>query len=371
MTDTASNTLYDTSAPEWSDWRWHLRNRIDSVEKLRAVVDITDAEAEAARRVVDHFPMAITPYYASLIDPNDRACPIRRQVAPAAEELVDPQGVADPIAEEQQSPVPGVIRIYPDRVAFTVFDVCPVFCRFCFRKRLFDPASDPPPGDFIDAGIDWIRQTPEIRDVLITGGDPLMATDSWLDDLLGRIRAIPHVEIIRFGTRMPVALPQRITPELCEIIARHHPVWINTHFNHPKELTPEAEAACDLLTRTGAPVGNQSVLLRDVNDDAETMRELVTGLLRMRVRPYYLFQCHLVEGTAHFRTDIERGVEISDALRGHTSGLANPLYVVDTPRGKVPILPRAGLVERDGDDVVLETFESRIWRESNPPAQGR
>jgi lysine 2,3-aminomutase len=272
----------------------------------------------------------------------------------------------DPLDEVGQSPVPGVIRIYPDRVAFTVFDVCPVFCRFCFRKRLFDPAADPPPSDYIDAGIDYIARTPEIRDVLITGGDPLMATDTWLAHILSRIRAIPHVEIIRFGTRMPVALPQRITPELCALIEQYHPIWINTHFNHPNEITPEAALACDRLTKAGVQLGNQSVLLRGVNDDVETMRALVHGLLRIRVRPYYLFQCHLIEGTNHLRTTIERGVEIAEALRGYTSGLANPLYVVDTPRGKVPILPKRGLIRRDGDDVVLETFEGCEWREWNP-----
>jgi lysine 2,3-aminomutase len=357
---------FDTNSSEWTDWRWHLKNRISTPEQLSRLIPLSDDEADAVRRVTDRFPMTITPYYASLIDPDDPNCPIRRQVVPIADELHDPVGVTDPIEETTQSPVPGVIRIYPDRVAFTVFDVCPVFCRFCFRKRLFDPSSEPPPSDYIDAGIKWISEHEEIRDVLITGGDPLMATDMWLERLLSRIRAIPHVEIIRFGTRMPVALPQRITPELCEILERFHPLWINTHFNHPRELTPEAAKACDMLTRAGIPVGNQSVLLRGVNDDEATMQRLTRGLLKMRVRPYYLFQCHLVAGTSHFRTPIERGVEIAQSLRGHTSGLGNPLFIVDTPHGKVPILPKRGLLKRDGDDVLLETYTGDVWRELNP-----
>ena len=358
--------MYDTSRPEWGDWRWQLKNRIHTVEQLRRVIDLTDEEADAAERASRRFPLAISPYYAGLMDRADRDCPIRRQVVPSGEELVDPHGLPDPIDEVRRSPVRNVIHIYPDRVAFAVFDVCPVFCRFCFRKRLFDPNIDPPPSGFIDEGIDYIARTPEIRDVLVTGGDPLMATDAWLEQLLTRIRAIRHVEIIRLGTRMPVALPQRITRELCRMLERFHPMWMNTHFNHPKELTPEAARACDLLTKAGIPLGNQTVLLKGINDDPATMRKLVHGLLAMRVRPYYLFQCHLVEGTSHFRTSIEKGVEITKSLRGHTSGLANPLFVVDTPRGKVPILPHSGVRGRQGDEVVLETYDGGEWREYNP-----
>jgi len=358
--------LYDTSRPEWNDWRWHLRNRISTVVQLRNIIRLSDEQAREIERVVERFPIAISPYYASIMDPEDPNCPIRRQVVPSGGELHDPFGIPDPLEELAHSPVPGVIRLYPDRVAFTVLDVCPVFCRFCFRKRLFDPNIEVRSRDLIDRGITYIAETPEIRDVLITGGDPLMGTDRWLERLLSRIRAIKHVEIIRLGTRMPVALPQRITPELCRMLERYHPVWINTHFNHPKELTPEAELACDRLTRAGIPLGNQTVLLKGVNDDHEVMKKLVHGLLKMRVRPYYLFHCHRVEGTQHFRTSIEAGIEITKALRGHTSGLANPLFVVDTPQGKVPILPRAGYIGRDGDEVVLETYAGLEWREHNP-----
>ena len=358
--------MFDTSSREWSDWRWHLRNRITSVDGLRRVLALSDDEAGRIERAARRFPMAITPYYASLIDGDAPDCAIRRQAVPDGAELDDPRGMLDPLQEVAQSPARNIVRIYPDRVAFTVFDTCPVRCRFCFRKRLFAAEGLPSASRGLDEGIDYIARTPEIRDVLVTGGDPLMATDAWLERLLGRIRAIPHVEIIRIGTRAPVALPQRITPELCDVLERFHPLWISTHFNHPKELTPEATQACDRLTRAGIPLSNQSVLLRGINDDLDVMRRLVHGLVKMRVRPYYLFQCHLVEGTGHFRTAIETGVEIAEGLRGHTSGLANPLLIVDTPRGKVPILPRRGLVGREGDDVVLETFDGGTWREWNP-----
>ncbi len=355
----------EAAGRDWDDWRWQFRNRIVTAAGLRELLDLSDAEAGAADAAGRRLPIAITPYYASLIDPDDPDCPIRKQVVPSEAELGDRIGLADPIGEEGQSPAPGIVRIYPDRVAFTVADRCPVLCRFCFRKRLFQPGAEPA-AKAIDEGIRYISETKEIRDVLVTGGDPLTGSDGWIERLLARIRSIPHVEIIRIGTRMPAALPQRITPELCAVLERFHPIWVNTHFNHPRELTPEAEAACDRLTRAGIPVGNQSVLLKGVNDDLSTMRALVHGLVRMRVRPYYLFQCHLVEGTEHFRTPIEKGIEIGDGLRGHTSGLANPLYIVDTPRGKVPILPRAGLVRREGDDVLLETYDGGQWTEGNP-----
>jgi len=362
---------YDRPRFNWNDWRWQLTNRITTVDELRQVIPMTDEEAVVAERAARRFPMAITPYYLGLMDRDDPNCPIRRQVVPTGDELDDPHGVPDPLAEVQQSPVPNVIRIYPDRVAFTVLDACPISCRFCFRKRMFDPATDPAPQGFLDEGIRYIVAHPEIRDVLVTGGDPLIAADAWIERLLVRLRAIDHVEIIRLGTRVPAALPQRVTPELCELLERFHPIWINTHFNHPKELTPEAIRACDRLARAGIPLGNQTVLLKGINDDPEVMRRLVHGLLRARVRPYYLFQCHLVEGTRHFRTPIERGIEITRRLRGHTSGLANPLFVVDTPRGKVPILPHAGWIERDGDEVVLETYDGHVWREWNPPDDQR
>jgi len=354
----------------WNDWRWHIRNRITTLDELRGVVAPDENEIERLRRVVARFPLSITPYYASLIDFDDRQCPIRRQVVPSVAEIEDPDGVEDPLGEIEQSPVQNVIQIYPDRVALTVVTQCPVFCRFCFRKRLFSTTRGGAVRG-LEKSIEYIRGTPQIKDVLVTGGDPLIASDSFLDRLLRSLRSIPHVEIIRIGTRAPVVLPQRITPRLCAILSRYHPLWVNTHFNHPKELTPEAREACDRLLRAGIPLGNQSVLLKGVNDDPETMRELVRGLVRMRVRPYYLFQCHLVRGTRHFRTTIEQGLRITGALRGHVSGVANPLFVVDTPDGKVPLLPRRGLKRREGDYVVLETFKGTEWREYNPTADGQ
>ncbi len=349
----------------WDDWRWQLRNRITTLDELWRVVPPDESETERLRHVVAQFPLSITPYYASLIDFDDRQCPIRRQVVPSIEEIGDSDGVEDPLGEVEQSPVQNVIQIYPDRVALTAVKQCPVFCRFCFRKRLFSTAREGA-GCGLEKSIEYIRGTPQIKDVLVTGGDPLIASDSFLERLLKSLRSIPHVEIIRIGTRAPVVLPQRITPGLCAILSRYHPLWVNTHFNHPKEITPEAQEACDKLSRAGIPLGNQSVLLKGVNDDPDTMRELVRGLVRMRVRPYYLFQCHLVRGTRHFRTTIEQGLRISGALRGHVSGIANPLFVVDTPDGKVPVLPRRGLKRREGDFVVLETFRGTEWREYNP-----
>jgi lysine 2,3-aminomutase len=330
------------------------------------MLPLSESQRVQLEEVTRLYPMSLTPYYASLIDPDNAHCPILRQVVPSPEELDDADGLADPLCEASQSPVENIIRIYPDRVAFTVFNQCPVRCRFCFRKRLFAPAHGRSDVSAVEEGLRYIAAEPEIRDVLLTGGDPLMASDQWLESLLARVRSIPHVEIIRIGTRTPVVLPQRITPRLCRILARFHPIWVNTHFNHPRELTPEAAEACDRLTRVGIPVGNQSVLLKGVNDDASTMERLVRGLVHMRVRPYYLFQCHLVSGTRHFRTSVETGLEITKALRGHVSGIANPLFVVDTPRGKVPLLPRTGWAGRDGDDVVLETFRGAMWRERNP-----
>ena len=358
----------------WSDWRWHLLNRITTVGRLAEILPLTDEERAGIERAAERFPFAVTPYYADLIDPDDPACPIRRQVIPSADELADPAGMPDPLNEDEQSPVPGVVRIYPDRVALLLSETCSSFCRFCYRKRLFDPATPPLDPERLAGALDWLRRHGEIRDVLVTGGDPLMLDDEVLGRVLAELRAVESVEIIRIGTRMPVVLPQRITPELCSLLERFHPLWLNTHFNHPRELTPEAAAACDRLLRAGIPVGNQSVLLRGVNDDVETMRRLVHGLVKMRVRPYYLFQCHLVEGTGHFRTDVEDGVRITAGLRGHTSGLANPLFIVDTPHGKVPLLPWDGWIGREGDDAVLQTYEGKTWREFNPrrgePASG-
>jgi len=353
------------SGERWRDWTWQMRQRIRSADDLARYVQPSEDERRAIAALADRFHFVITPYYAALMDPQDPACPIRRQVVPATAELADPDGLPDPLDEVAHSPVKNVIRVYPDRIAFCVNNECALYCRFCLRKRMVGDEAWSMKKRELAAALDWIRRTPEIRDVLLTGGDPLVFADDRLAWLLGELRRISHVEIIRLGTRLPVTLPYRVTDSLCRLLAEHHPVWLNTHFNHPAELTADAQEACDRLTRAGIPVGNQSVLLAGVNDDVATMQALCEGLVRMRVRPYYCYQAQLLEGTAHFRVPIERGIEIFRALRGRTSGFAIPQYVLDTPYGKVP-LTHPYLRGRDGDDVVVESYDGRIWRERNP-----
>jgi len=347
-------------------WRGELAGTIRTEADLAARLRLDAREREGIRSAGAAYPWRITPYYAGLMDLDDPACPIRRQAIPSSDELHDPLGTRDPIDEESRSPAPNLIRLYRDRAAWCVTSACPVNCRFCFRKRLVGP---PDAGDYSAAArreaLAYIAHTPEIRDVLVTGGDPLMLPDGTLDGILGSLRAIEHVEIVRIGTRAPVTLPQRITPDLCAMLGRHHPLWINTHFNHPRELTPEAVAACARLAGAGIPLGNQSVLLRGINDDVVTMRRLVQGLVRARVRPYYLFQCHLAPGTAHFRTPVETGLAIVSALRGSTTGFAVPTYIVDTPNGKVALSPQT-IVERTPESVVLRCPDGSTWTEPNP-----
>ncbi len=350
---------------EWSDWTWQMQHRVRSEEQLREWLEPTPDECQGIAVLAARFHFVITPYYASLMDPADPLCPIRRQVVPNAAELRDPAGLADPLDEVAHSPVKNVIRVYRDRIAFCVNNECALYCRFCLRKRMLGEPEWSMKKRELETALDWIRSNPEIRDVLLTGGDPLVFSDERLDWLLGELRSIPHVEILRLGTRLPVTLPFRVTDALCRMLARHHPLWLNTHFNHPKELTPEAAQACDRLSRAGIPVGNQSVLLRGINDDVATMQALCEGLVRMRVRPYYCYQAQLLEGTAHFRVPIEKGIEIFRALRGRSSGFAIPQYVLDTPHGKVP-LDYPFLRGREGDAVVVETFEGQLWREPNP-----
>lgn len=361
----ASRRPAGVSAEDWSDWTWQMRHRIRTARDLGTWIEATDDEVRAIEALADRFHFVITPYYASLLDPRDPGCPLRRQVVPQGAELGDPLGLEDPLDEVAHSPVKNVIRSYPDRIAFCVNNECALYCRFCLRKRMVGDEEWVMKKRELEEGLAWIARTPEIRDVLLTGGDPLVFSDERLDWLLGRLREIPHVEIVRLGTRLPVTLPFRVTDSLCRVLERHHPLWVNVHFNHPRELTPEAIEACDRLTRAGIPVGNQSVLLRGINDDAATMKALGERLLRMRVRPYYCYQAQLLEGTAHFRVPIEEGIGIFRALRGRTSGFAIPLYVLDTPHGKVP-LGHPWVRGREGDDVVLETWEGRTWREPNP-----
>ena len=350
---------------DFRDWTWQMQHRVRSAAELAAFVRPSEDERQAIDALAERFRFVITPYYASLMDPDDPACPIRRQVVPRLAELEDRAGLADPLDEVAHSPVKNVVRVYPDRIAFCVNNECALYCRYCLRKRMVgEPEWAMKKGE-LQVALDWIRATPAIRDVLLTGGDPLVFSDDKLGWLLGELRAIPHVEVIRLGTRLPVTLPYRVTDALCRLLERHHPIWVNTHFNHPKELTADAAEAVDKLTRAGCPVGNQGVLLRGINDDVETMKALCEGLVRIRVRPYYCYQAQLLEGTEHFRVPIERGIELFRALRGRTSGFAIPLYVLDTPYGKVP-LSHAYLRGREGDHVVVESYDGRVWRELNP-----
>lgn len=351
---------------EWADWRWHMRNRIRTARQLREWIDVTPDEERAIRETDGVFQWTITPYYASLMDPEDPACPIRRQVVPLPDELApDIVGVEDPLEEVAHSPVKNLIHNYADRVAFCVTSQCAIYCRYCLRKRMVGEADFMMRKSELQAAIDYIASHVEIRDVLLTGGDPLTLGDRNLDWLLGELGAIEHLEVVRIGSRMPVKLPQRITPELCDVLERHAPVWLNTHFNHPREITPEAASAIDRLLKAGVPVGNQTVLLAGINDDPDTMRELCRELVRIRIRPYYLYQAQVIGGTAHMRTPIETGLDIMHRLQGYITGFAIPKYVLDTPFGKVP-LTRDYILGRSGDSVVMRSTRGEIWAEPNP-----
>lgn len=350
---------------EWTRWQWQMQHRVRDADALRTYLTPTREEEAGIARLADRFHFVITPYYAALMDPDDPACPLRRQVVPHVSELDDVAGLADPLDEVAHSPVKNVIRVYEDRIAFCVNNECALYCRYCLRKRMVGEPEWSMKRQELGEALEWIRGTPAIRDVLLTGGDPLVYSDDRLAWLLTELRRIDHVEIIRLGTRLPVTLPYRVTDALCSLLAEHHPIWLNTHFNHPRELTEDAADAMDKLARAGIPLGNQSVLLRGVNDDLATMQALCEGLVRMRVRPYYVYQAQLLEGTGHFRVPIERGVELFRSLRGRTSGFAIPQYVLDTPYGKVP-LDYPFLRGRDGDEIIVESYDGRIWREPNP-----
>ena len=348
------------------DWTWQMANRIDSADELKAYIDLTDEEAAAIEAASRRFRWAITPYYAGLMDRSDRQCPIRMQAVPTAEELHDDLGLPDPLEEGANAPVELILRVYPDRLAFCVGNRCPVYCRHCLRKETTVGKPDRNfTTDKIQEGIAYIRSHREIRDVLLTGGDPLLMSDERIEEIIVQLRQIPSVDIIRIGSRTPCTLPQRITPELCRMLEKYHPFYLNTQFNHPKEITPEAEQACARLASAGIPLGNQSVLLRGINDDLETMRKLCQELMRIRVRPYYLYQAQILRGTRHFRTTIEKGCEIMDGLQGYTSGLAVPRYLLDTPYGKTP-LTGSYLLGREGDDMVMKAWNGKLWREPNP-----
>jgi lysine 2,3-aminomutase len=357
---------------EWNDWSWQIRNGIRDVETLEKVVKLTDREREEIRQCLGKFTMEITPYYAALMDRDDPFCPVRMQSVPRIAEMHDdPSDMADPLHEDVDSPVPGLTHRYPDRVLLLVTNICSMNCRHCTRRRLVGDTDVDMPEDNVSAAIEYIRSTPTVRDVLLSGGDPFVLPDDRLRSILARLRAIPHVEIIRIGTRTPVVLPQRITDGLVEMLKEFHPLWVNVHFNHPKEITAEAKAACEKLANAGIPLGNQSVLLRGINDDPVVMKKLVHKLMTVRVRPYYIYQCDLSLGISHFRTSVAKGIEIIESLRGHTTGLAVPTFVVDAPGGggKIPVMPNYLISMAEGK-AILRNYEGVITSYSWPRGRG-
>jgi lysine 2,3-aminomutase len=350
---------------DWNDWKWQLKNRVTTVAQLERLLPTMTPEERAGAILAgaNKLAMAITPYFFNLIDAADEDCPIRRQVIPRLEETnTAPWEMSDPCGEDAHSPVPGLVHRYPDRVLFLVTDRCAAYCRYCTRSRLVSNASGYDFHPEFDRQIAYIAGHPEIRDVLLSGGDPLLFSDEKLEYLLSRLRAIPHVEFLRIGTRIPVFLPQRITPELCAMLKQFHPLFVSIHSNHPRELTTEVRDALGRLADAGIPLGNQSVLLKRVNDDVTVMKALVQKLLMCRVRPYYIYQCDLISGSAHLRASVKQGLEIMQGLRGHTTGYAVPQYVIDAPGGggKVPVNPQY-VLSRNADRVVIRNFEGKVF----------
>ena len=358
------------SAREWNDWKWQLRNSIRGLEALERVLHLSDDERSALERSRNSLPNRITPYYASLLDRDDPTQPLRRTMVMVNQEFVrTPDEKMDPLSEDADSPVPGLVHRYPDRVLFLVTGTCPVYCRYCTRSRIVGNQD----GEYEfsttqwERAIDYIARTPVIRDVLLSGGDPLLLSDDRLEWVLSRLRQIPHVEFLRIGTKVPTVLPQRITPALVRMLRRYHPLWMSLHFIHPDELTPEVERACGRLADAGIPLGSQTPLLLGVNDSVDVCRRLFHGLLRCRVKPYYLYQADLVVGTSHFRTRVSKSLEIVEGLRGHTSGYAVPTFAIDVPGGggKIPVLPTSQLA-REGDDLLLRNYEGQVFRFPDP-----
>ncbi|MBN2239227.1 MAG: KamA family radical SAM protein [Dehalococcoidales bacterium] len=357
-----------TRSEFWNDWKWQFRNRITKVEELAEKFPLSDAEYSALKLVTIKYPLSITPYYFSLIDPDDPEDPIRKQAIPSFEEIaMSDIGKEDPLAENEDSVVPGLVHRYPDRVLMVLTDICPMLCRHCTRKREWRHGGWIRTAEQIDAMIDYIRYHDEVRDVILSGGDPLSLSTAMLGSVISRLRQINHVEIIRIGSRYPVVLPQRIDGDLCDMLSEYGPIWLNTHFNHYREITPESATACDRLVRSGVPVNNQSVLLKGVNNSVATMKKLCQGLLKIKVRPYYLYQCDEVQGTEHLRTPVEDGLKIIEGMRGHTSGLAVPTFVIDLPDGggKVPIQPDY-LLKKNKESVLLRNYEGKMFYYRNP-----
>jgi len=352
----------------WKDWKWHFRNRITTIEEISKFTTLSTKEQARLRLVSNRYPLSITPYYICLINPHDPNDPIRKQAIPTFEEIsMAGMGVEDPLAEASYSPVPGLVHRYPDRVLLVLTSICPMLCRHCTRKREWHHGGWVRTPAEVEVMLNYVRQNRAIRDVILSGGDPLTLSTHRLEEIISRLRDIPHVEIIRIGTRFPVVLPQRIDDELCAMLSKYGPIWLNTQFNHYHEITPESALACDRLLRCGVPVNNQSVLLRGINDSIETQTRLCHGLLKIKVRPYYLYQCDEVQGTEHLRTPVETGINIIEGMRGHTSGLAVPTFVIDLPQGggKVPLQPNY-IRSRTEGELILRNYQGRILRYRNP-----
>ncbi len=376
--ETYRNRIWEVLKPtqeQWNDWKWHFRNRFNTVDKLSKVMDLSATQMKQMEIVSGRYPFSITPYYLSLVRLNDPSDPILIQSLPSFDEITYPEaGEEDPLDERDDSPVPGLVHRYPDRALFVITDICPLLCRHCTRKREWDGGNwwvrrKPQ----LEAAIEYIRKTHTIRDVIISGGDPLTVDNDGLEWILAQLRSIPHLEMIRFGTRFPVVLPQRIDEGFTRICDKYGPIWLNTHFNHPNEVTPEAARAARELLRAGVPVNNQTVLLRGVNDSVETQLNLSHALLKIRVRPYYLFHADDVRGTEHLRTPVETGIKIIEGMRGHTSGLGVPTFVVDVPGGggKIPLQPNYVLSHTE-DEIILRNYEGLIFRYRNPrPSNGK
>jgi lysine 2,3-aminomutase len=353
---------------QWNDWKWQVSHRIETLENLKKCVNLTTDEEEGIKQSLKTLRMAITPYYLSKIDLDNPNCPIRKQAIPTIAELHNSTAdLLDPLHEDEDSPTPGLTHRYPDRVLFLITDQCSMYCRHCTRRRFAGQHDAESPSQKIDKAIEYIKNTPSVRDVVLSGGDALLVNDKILESIISRLRDIPHVEVIRIGTRTPVVCPQRITDDLCNMLKKYHPIWLNTHFNHPSEITPESKIACEKLANAGINIGNQSVLLRGINDCPNIMKKLVCELVKIRIRPYYIYQCDLSMGLEHFRTPVSKGIEIIEHLRGHVSGFAVPTFVVDAPGGggKIPVMPQY-LISQSIEKVVLRNFEGVITTYTQP-----
>jgi lysine 2,3-aminomutase len=358
----------NVSDDDWNDWKWQVRNRIETVDELKEYIHLGKKELDGIMRCLSTLRMAITPYYMTLIKSDDHEDPIRKQAIPTIHETITShEDMRDPLHEEGDSPVPGLTHRYPDRALLLITDQCSMYCRHCTRRRFAGQNDCSLPHSQVDNAIRYIANTPQIRDVVISGGDPLLLSDLKLEEILIKLRKIPHVEVIRIGSRTPVVLPQRITQELCDMLKKYHPIWLNTHFNHPNEITEKSKKACEMLSFAGIPLGNQSVLLAGVNDCVHVMKKLVHELVKIRVRPYYIYQCDLSVGLSHFRTSVAKGIEIIEALRGHTSGFCVPTYVVDAPGGggKIPVMPDY-VVSCGHQKTILRNFEGVITCYNEP-----